>query len=130
MVAPGDRGVAGLLSALAEAPDFHSAASFFLTQLSELAGTPRACLFQFDAARENLELVASVGFEGTLPPISISAGDLSNPLIIGALTIRPLRGNSPAPHKALARVVPWIALPLSQPRQRGTAEPMPFGRAA
>ena len=70
MAGPGDRGVAGLLSALAEAPDFDSAASFFLTQLAEIAGTQRACLLRFDATRENLELVASVGFEH--PPASSS----------------------------------------------------------
>jgi PAS domain-containing protein len=129
MAGPGDRGVAGLLSALAEAPDFNAAASFFLTQLGEIAGTPRACLLQLDGSRENLELVASTGFDAPLPSIAISAGDLSNPLLISALTIRALRGTSPLPHRALAALVPWIALPLSQPRQRGTPGFMPHARA-
>ena len=39
MAGPGDRRIAGLLSALAEAPDFDSTASFFLTQLAEIART-------------------------------------------------------------------------------------------
>jgi PAS domain S-box-containing protein len=130
MAGPGDRGVAGLLSALAEAPDFDSAASFFLTQLAEIAATHRACLLQFDATHENLEFVASVGF-GTPPTsILISAGDLSNPLVISALTMRPLRGTLPLPHRVLADVVPWIALPLTQPRQRGTPELMTHVRGA
>jgi len=130
MAGPGDRGVAGLLSALAEAPDFDSAASFFLTQLAEIAGAQRACLLQFDVAHEYLELVASVGFENPPMSIMISAGDLSNPLVIGALTMRPLRGTAPLPHRTLGDVVPWIALPLTQPRQRGTPELMsPVRRA-
>ena len=130
MAGPGDRGVAGLLSALAEAPDFDSAASFFLTQLAEIARTQRACLLQFDATREHLELVASVGFESPLPAIAISAGDMSNPLVIGALTMRPLRGSAPLPHRVFSSLVPWIAFPLSQPRQRGTLEPMTHVRGA
>ena len=105
MAGPGDRGVAGLLSALAEAPDFDSAASFFLTQLAEIAGTQRACLLRFDATRENLELVASVGFEHPPASIMISASDLSNPLVVGALTMRPLRGTSPLPQRTLSDVV-------------------------
>ena len=126
MAGPGDRGVAGLLSALAEAPDFDSAASFFLTQLAEIAGTARACLLQFDHTRENLDVVAAVGFD--VPPLtlSISGGDLSNPLVVSALTMQPLRGTAPLPHRAFSDIVPWIALPLSQPRQRGTPEPMPL----
>src|SRR5689334_22813889 len=107
MAEPGDRGVAGLLSALAEAPDFESAASFFLTQLADIARTPRACLLQFDAARENLELVSSFGFEAPLPLIVIPASELANPLVIGALTMRPLRGTSPLPYRALSQMVPW-----------------------
>ena len=95
MAGPGDRGVAGLLSALAEAPDFDSAASFFLTQLAEIAGTARACLLRFDHTRENLDVVASIGFD--VPPLtlSISGGDLSNPLVVSALTMQPLRGTAP-----------------------------------
>jgi PAS domain S-box-containing protein len=126
MAGPGDRGVAGLLSALAEAPDFDSAASFFLTQLAEIAGTARACLLQFDDTRENLDLVASVGFDVAPLTLSISAGDLSNPLVVSALTMQPLRGTAPLPHRVFSEIVPWIALPLSQPRERGTPEPMPI----
>jgi len=130
MAGPGDRGVAGLLSALAEAPDFDSAASFFLTQLAEIARTPRALLLQFDAAREYLEPVASVGFDTPLPPISLSATEIGSPLIVAALTMRPMRGTAHLPHRALAHLVPWVALPLSQPRQRGSLEPMTQLRGA
>jgi PAS domain S-box-containing protein len=130
MAGAGDRGVAGLLSALAEAPDFNATASFFLTELADIARTSRACLLQFDPGRENLELVASVGFETPPPSVAISASDLSSPLIIAALTMRPLRGTSPLSQRALSGVVPWIALPLSQPRQRGGPEPMTAARGA
>ena len=91
MAGPGDRRIAGLLSALAEAPDFDSTASFFLTQLAEIARTPRALLLQFDAARENLNIVASVGFE-TPPPVVLSIGDIGSPIVVAALTMRAMRG--------------------------------------
>ena len=42
MAVGGDRAVAGLLAALAEAPDFPAAASYLLTQLVEVTGAPRA----------------------------------------------------------------------------------------
>jgi len=129
MAGPGDRRIAGLLSALAEAPDFDSTASFFLTQLAEIARTPRALLLQFDAARENLNIVASVGFE-TPPPVVLSIGDIGSPIVVAALTMRAMRGTAHLPHRALAHIVPWIALPLSQPRHRGTIEPMPAHRGA
>ena len=130
MAGPGDRHIAGLLSALAEAPDFDSTASFFLTQLAEIARTPRALLLQVDAARESLEIVASVGFETPMPPLALSVGDIGSPLVVAALTMHPMRGTTHLPHRALAHIVPWLALPLSQPRQRGTIEPMSAHRGA
>ena len=130
MDGPGDRAVAGLLSALAEAPDFGAAASFFLTQLVEITKASRACLLRLDAAHEHIELVAAIGFETEVPPVAIPISDLSNPLVICALTLAPIRGRSPLPTRALAAFDSWLALPLSQPRFRGAPEMMAVQRGA
>jgi PAS domain S-box-containing protein len=130
MVVLGDRAVAGLLAALAEAPDFTAAASYFLTQLAEVSRAPRACMVRLDASHENIVLVAAVGFVPPLPAISVPISDLSSPLVVSALTLTPIRGNSPLPQRALARLAAWIALPMSQPRFRGAPEMMSAQRAA
>ena len=129
MAVPGDRAVAGLLSALAEAPDFTAAASFFLSQLVEITRAPRACMLRLDATHENIELVAAVGFETDLPPIGVPISDLSSPLVISALTLAPIEGRSPLLQRALAPVATWVLLPMSQPRFRGAPEMMSPQRA-
>ena len=86
-----DRAVAGVLSALAEAPDFSSAASFLLAQVLDLADAERGHMLRLDAAQESLVSVASVGYE-TPPRALISIGDLSNPLVLCALALVPVTG--------------------------------------
>ena len=73
MAGLGDRAVAGLLSALAEAPDFAAAASFLLTQLVEITGASKACMLRLDASQEahRARRVARAS-SATLPPIAIS----------------------------------------------------------
>src|SRR4051812_28849362 len=122
MGGPGDRAAAGLLSALAEAPDVSAAASFFLTHLVDITGASKACVLRLDAAREHLQLIAAHAFVTELPPIGIPIADLSNPLVISALTLAPVTGTTPLPERTFASIVPWIALPLSQPRFRGSPE--------
>src|SRR3954453_10253560 len=130
MAAPGDRAVAGLLSALAEAPDFTAAASFFLTQLAEITRTSRACMLRLDSAHESLVLASATGFDSTLAAISIPTSDLSNPLVISTLSLSPVRGERALPVRGLAALTPWIALPLSQPRLRSPAEMISAQRGA
>jgi PAS domain S-box-containing protein len=129
MAVLGDRAVAGLLSALAEAPDFAAAVSFLLTQLAETTATTRAVMLRVDAAQENLTVIASAGID--LPDrVSIPIGDLSSPLIISALSLSPARGDEPLPQRALASLVPWVSIPMSQPRFRGAPETMNAQRGA
>ena len=47
MAVVGDRALASLLSALAEAPDFSAAASFLLTQIAEITGAARSLMLRF-----------------------------------------------------------------------------------
>jgi PAS domain S-box-containing protein len=130
MAGPGDRAVAGLLSALAEAPDFSAAAAFFLAHLVELTKASKACMLRLDASNEHIELVAGLGFEINAPRIAIPITNLSSPLVVCALTLAPIKGGSPSPLRTLGSVDSWVALPLSQPRSRGALETMALQRGA
>ena len=126
----GDRSIAGLLSALAEAPDFRAAASFLLAQLVELAGVRRAAMFRLDSSHENAQLIASVGLDAEAGGLAIPLSDLSSPLVISALALVPMQGTSSLGPRALAVFERWLALPMSQPRYRGAPGTMSPERAA
>ena len=130
MAVLGDRGVASLLSALAEAPDLPAAASYLLAQLVDITGAPRALMLRLDPAYEGLAYVASIGFEPEPTRLSIPLVDLSNPIIIGTLALVPVRGNKSLGFRALASLEEWLLLPMSQPRQRGAPERMAPQRAS
>ena len=124
----GDRTVAGLLSALAEAPDFNSAASFLLAQVVDFADAERGHMLRLDSVQESLVSVASVGYE-TPPHAAISIGDLSNPLVVCALSLSPVTGGGRSSIRAFVSMSRWTALPLPQPRLRGTLQAMPLQHA-
>jgi PAS domain S-box-containing protein len=123
-----DRSVAGLLSALAEAPDFASAASFLLAQVVDLAEAERGYMLRLDAAQETLVSIANVGYEAP-PHVTISIGDLSNPLVVGVLALAPLTGGGRSSIRAFVSLARWTALPMPQPRLRGTLPVMALSRA-
>src|SRR6476620_10595503 len=126
----GDRDLAGLLSSIAEAPAFPAAPSHLLAQLAEVTGAQRAVMLKIDAAQHSLVVVAANGFESAVPTFSISLGDLSSPLVICALSLLPIRGESELGPLAIREMVPWVAVPMSQPLQRGSLEVMKKERAA
>ena len=125
----GDRDVAGLLSAIAEAPDLSAATSHLLAQLADVTAARRAVMLKVDAAQHSLSVVASAGFGSTVPVFGISLGDLSSPLVISALSLIPLQGVTTLGARALEDMVPWTTLPMSQPMQRGSLEVMKRERA-
>jgi PAS domain S-box-containing protein len=129
MAVRGDRELAGLLSALAEAPDLASAASFFLTQIVEITAAPRACVFRLDAGQESISLVASSGFTPEPGPVSIAASDYSSPLVVSTLALVTVHGSAPLGLRTFAPITSWIALPMAQPGYRGALETMPLDRA-
>ncbi|HXT18767.1 MAG TPA: ATP-binding protein [Gemmatimonadaceae bacterium] len=128
MAVLGDRAVAGLLSALAEAPDFPAAAAFLLAQVLELTGATRACMLRLDSSQEELAVVASGGFDGDPSTLSVPAGDFSSPLIVSTLALVPIHGTGNIGPRAFADMRSWYALPLSQPRFRGAPEMMSVQR--
>ena len=123
-----DRTVAGLLSALAEAPDFNSAASFLLAQVVDLADAERGHMLRLDSVQESLVSVASVGYDAP-PHAAISIGDLSNPLVVCALSLTPVTGGGRSSIRAFVSMSRWTALPLPQPRMRGTLQAMSLQHA-
>jgi PAS domain S-box-containing protein len=128
MAVLGDRSVASLLSALAEAPDYAAAASYLLSELMELTASPRACMLRAESGDESLTLVASSGFAPEVAGTSISLGDLSNPLVITARSLTSARG-----HGTLGiglSLQSWTVLPMSQPGLRGPTSVMSAQRAA
>jgi PAS domain S-box-containing protein len=129
MAVLGDRELAGLLSSIAEAPDFPAATSHLLAQLADITAARRAVMLKIEAAQHSLVAAASNGFESP-PSFSISLGDLSSPLVISALSLLPIRGASEPGPRALAEMTPWVAVPMSQPLQRGALEVMRQERAA
>jgi len=118
MAVLGDRSIAGLLSGLAEAPDFRAAASFLLAQLADLAGARRAAMFRLDSSHENAQLIAAIGLEAEPGELAIPLSDLSSPLVISALALVRMQGTSALGPRSLGGFERWIALPMSQPRYR------------
>jgi PAS domain S-box-containing protein len=130
MAVLGDRSIAGLLSGLAEAPDFRAAASFLLAQLADLTGARRAAMFRLDSNHENAQLVSAIGLSLEPGEVAIPLSDLSSPLVISALALVRIQGRSPLGPRTLAGFEHWLALPVSQPRYRGAPGAMSPARAA
>ncbi len=129
MSAAGDGEVAVLLSALAEAPDFDAATAFLLAQLVEVVRARRACVLRLDNATESVRLVASLGFEGAAPVGDVPLGDLSSPIVVSTLSMLAMRGDEPLAG-ALGTMLPWVIIPIAQPRERAPRERISPERAA
>ncbi|MEO7082831.1 MAG: ATP-binding protein [Gemmatimonadaceae bacterium] len=121
--------MAGLLSALAEAPDFAAGVSFLLTQLAEITSAPRAYMLRLDASQESLALVSAIGQDAQAVPLSVSISNLSHPLVVSALAISPVRGTGALPQFSFSETESWVAIPMSQPRIRGAPDTLPHQRA-
>jgi len=129
MAVLGDRELAGLLSSIAEAPDYPTATSHLLAQLADITAARRAVMLKIDSVQHSLVVVASNGFDSQPPPFTISLGDLSSPLVISALSLLPIRGQSELGPRTFDAMAPWVAVPMSQPLQRGALEVMRQERA-
>src|SRR5687767_5197281 len=126
MAVGGDRALASLLSALAEAPDVSAAASFLLTQIAEITGAARSLMLRFDPSQESLQAVATLGFSAGLPSLGVPVNDLASPLVASTLALVPVRGDGAMlGPRALTSLRNWVTLPMGQPRTRGALEMMP-----
>jgi PAS domain S-box-containing protein len=126
--AGGDRQIAALLSALAEAPDLTAALSFLLAQLAEIAGARRVYALVPDDEGE-LRPVAQLGFMPEDPgPASLSTGDADHPLVVAALGMVPVAGHE-IDSRHSTPFAPWVALPLPRPHYRGAPKPLTESQA-
>jgi PAS domain S-box-containing protein len=128
MAALGDRTVASLLSALAEAPDAAAAASYLLSQLMEQTGAPAGVVLRADPTQEQLVPLAFTGVD--VGDARVALTDINNPLVVSALALVPITGSAPLHVNELPELGDWTAIPLSQPRQRGVPEALSARRAA
>jgi PAS domain S-box-containing protein len=115
----GGERLAELLSAISEAPDFESAATFMLAQFADIVGARRALAVTLDSPPRRFISNASVGFEGETPPkVSLSVDDLSNPLTVSALSLHALSCDRVSPLAGIP-FGEWTAIPFPQPQFRG-----------
>ncbi|HEY6088179.1 MAG TPA: ATP-binding protein [Gemmatimonadaceae bacterium] len=110
----------GLLSAISEAPDFATAATFMIAQLADIIGARRALAITLDSPPRRLAITAAVGFEGEpVPSVSLSTADLSNPIVVSALSLHAVSCAGGPPPLADLPFGEWIAIPFPQPQFRG-----------
>ena len=90
-----------------------------VAQLADLLGARRALAITLDTPPRRLLVTAAVGFEDEpVPSVSLSTEDLSNPIVVSALSLHALScdGGSPLPELPFGE---WTAIPFPQPQFRG-----------
>ncbi|HEU4565407.1 MAG TPA: ATP-binding protein [Gemmatimonadaceae bacterium] len=113
--------LAELLSALAEAPDFHSASGFLLEQLTAGAGARRGFLLVLDRDGRELRGVRGVGLdEEVVRAFRLPLDDEGHPLVVCALGLEPIACDGAAVVRFDPPLDHWLALPLPQPLYRGS----------
>ncbi|MEO8909495.1 MAG: ATP-binding protein [Gemmatimonadaceae bacterium] len=111
--------LAELLSAISEAPDFVTAATFMIAQIADILGARRAIAISLDSPPSRFIGTASIGFNGdAVPAISLSVDDLSSPIVVAARSLHAVSGDGglPVPGVPFGE---WTAVPFPQPQYRG-----------
>jgi PAS domain S-box-containing protein len=128
-----DRRIAKVLSALAEAPDYASAAAFVLNEISTRAGDIPAVLLRFAQSQESLLLVSQIGLsaeEQRQLPTSIE--DRNHAIVVCALALTPVVRQAQRTVRVgrYGAIHEWTALPMPQPHYRGAPALIPDEAAA
>jgi PAS domain S-box-containing protein len=111
--------LAELLSAISEAPDFVTAATFMLAQFADIVGARRGLALTLDSPPRELVSTASLGFENAGDTkINVPTEDLSNPLNVSALSLHSISCDGASPLHGLP-FGEWTAIPFPQPQFRG-----------
>ena len=123
--------LAELLSVIAEAPDYPTAANFLVAQLADVAGAKRACLLSLDRSNQTLLTVACVGFtEAELPRLRLSIEDQTHPLVAAAIGLAPIVCDGAGPTRLGLPFAAWLAVPFPQPQFRNAPEMLSERRVA
>ncbi|MEJ7812620.1 MAG: ATP-binding protein [Gemmatimonadaceae bacterium] len=108
------------LNALAQAPDFATAAEHLLDLLAEAAGSRGALFFALDREARELTLVHSAGLVTVdAARRSIPVEDEGNPLVIAAMALQPVACDGDSARRIGLPFELCVALPLPQPPFRG-----------
>jgi PAS domain S-box-containing protein len=111
--------LAKLLSAISEAPDFVTGATFMIAQLADILGARRALAITLDSPPKRLIVSAAVGFDGEpVPSITLPIEDLSSPIVVSALSLHAVSCDGAPAHSGLP-FGEWTAIPFPQPQFRG-----------
>ena len=105
-----------LLSAVAAAPDFSSAAAVLLSRFCAAADSRRGYITILDTASRRLNPVASFGYEDRDPPTSRTIDDASDPFVVALLGMRVVSCSHGPPRSGVPRNTHLIAVPFPQPR--------------
>ena len=89
-----------------------------VAQLADILGARRGIAITLDSPPSRFTATASVGFEGdTTPSISLAVDDLSNPIVLSALSLHAVSCDGVAPLPGLP-FGEWVAIPFPQPQYR------------
>jgi len=90
-----------------------------IAQLADILGARRAVAITLDSPPNRLLATASIGFErDAIPDLSISVDDLSNPIVVSALSLHSVSCSGNAPLQGVP-FGDWTAIPFPQPQYRG-----------
>jgi PAS domain S-box-containing protein len=109
--------LAELLSAISEAPDFVTAATYMVAQFADIVGARRGLALTLDSPPREFVSTASIGFDAK-PSISIPTEDLSSALVVSALSLHGISCDGVAPLPSLP-FSEWTTVPFPQPQFRG-----------
>ncbi len=111
--------LAELLSSIAEAADFASAAALLTERLAEVASAPRACLLVLSPELGTLDSAAWAGFDDAArPAVRASLDDLGHPLVVCALSLSPMVADGSGATRVGLPFERWVAVPFPQPHFR------------
>jgi PAS domain S-box-containing protein len=90
-----------------------------LAQLADILGARRGVAITLDSPPRRFVSAASIGFEReAMPSISLPVDDLSNPIVVAALSLHAVSCDGVAPLPGLP-FGEWVAIPFPQPQYRG-----------
>jgi PAS domain S-box-containing protein len=114
----GDR-LAELLSVIAEAPDFATAAGFLVEQFALACDASRGCFLVLDPVSHALFAAAWHGFDAAPPQARAPLDDFSNPVALSALALCPVVESGGGAGRLGLPFDHWAAVPFPQPQFRG-----------
>jgi len=106
--------LAELLSAVANAPNFSTAARFFVAQFADLVGAGRACALMINTRTSALDVIATLGFEQEVLPIPLVAD--RDPFVLAALSLAPVTCESAGGSWNALGLQQFVAVPFPQPQ--------------